>query len=227
MNRRRKPVLLALLLGAGAMLAIGVVFAQATKAPRSGIFPDRLGDMTLAMYVDGPAAMDEVRALHGNAPGVRIDNAYLARYESAGVDRARFWVSDSASAEVAAALLESMRGKVASTGVFGQPSALTVAGATVYFVTGPPEIGLYNYLYARGRHVFWVQIDAADEAGRCGSWPRPCSGSLGDRNGAGDGRPRSVARGRPRRHRWLWHRRPNRADRKGDRDERAPSGRPG
>lgn len=165
-TRPRTPILLAVLAGTIVLLAIGVLVAQATKAPRSGMFPDTLGDMTLAMYVDGPAAVGEVMALHGNAASVRIDNAYLARYEGAGADRARFWVSDSATAAEAASLLESMRGKVASTGVFSQPSALTVEGTTAYFVTGPPEIGLYNYFYARGRSVYWVQIDGADEARR-------------------------------------------------------------
>ncbi len=166
MNRPRTPILLAALVGAVVMLAIGVVLAQATKAPRSGMFPDTLGDMKLAMYVDGPAAVGQVMALHGNVASVRIDNAYLARYEGTRADRARFWISDSATAGEAASLLESMRGKVARTGVFSQPSALTVEGTTVYFVTGPPEIGPYNYFYARGRSVYWVQIDGADEARR-------------------------------------------------------------
>ncbi len=167
-NRPRTRILLAAFVGTVVVLSIGVLLlGQAMKAPsRSGMFPDRLGDMTLSMYLDGPAAVGDVQALHGNAASVRVDNAYLARYSGAGADRARFWVSDSATAAAAAALLEAMRVKIGAAGPFSRPTALTVEGTTVYFVTGPPEIGRYNYFYARGGSVFWVQIDAADEARR-------------------------------------------------------------
>lgn len=166
-NRPRTPVFLAVVGGMVVVLVIGVlVLTQLTKASPSGMFPDKLAGMTLATYVDGPAAVGEVKAMHGNPASVRIDDAYLARYEGAGADRARFWVSVSPTAAEAESLLEAMRGKVGGSGVFSQPSALSMEGTTVYFVIGPPEIGLYNYFYARDKNVYWVQIDGADEARR-------------------------------------------------------------
>lgn len=167
MNRPRTPIFIAALAGMVVVLVIGVlVLTQLTKASPSGMFPDRLAGMTLASYVEGPAAVGEVKAMHGNPATVRIDDAYLARYEGPGADRARFWVSGSPTAADAESLLEAMRGKIGASGVFSQPSALSVEGTTVYFVSGPPEIGLYNYFYARGKNVYWVQIDGADEARR-------------------------------------------------------------
>ncbi len=166
-SRPRAPVFLAALAGMVVVVAIGVLaLTQLTKASPVGMFPDRLAGMTLAVYVDGPTAVGEVKAMHSNPASVRIDDAYLARYEGAGGDRARFWVSVSPTGADATSLLDAMRARIGGSGVFGQPAALSVEGTTVYFVSGPPEIGLYNYFYARGRNVYWVQVDGADAARR-------------------------------------------------------------
>lgn len=166
MNRPRTPVFLAAVAGAAVVLVLGALVVAQPRTPRSELFPDKLADMSLTVYVDGAAAVAEVRALHRNNSGVQMLNAYLVRYSGAGSDRARFWVSESSSDAEAASLAAAMRSTVGNSGVFSQPSPLTLEGLTAYFVTGPPEIGTYNYFYAKGRLVVWVQIDSPDEARR-------------------------------------------------------------
>jgi hypothetical protein len=166
MNRPRTPIFLAAVAGAVVVLALGALVVAQPRTPSSDLFPAKLADMTLAVYVDGAAAIAEVEGLHRNNPGVKMVNAYLIRYSGSGTDRARFWVSESSSDAEAASLAAAMRSTVGNSGVFSQPSPLTLEGLTAYFVTGPPEIGTYNYFYVQGRRVFWVQIESADEARR-------------------------------------------------------------
>lgn len=166
MRGPRSPILLAAVAGAAVVLALGALVVAQPKTPRSALFPDKLAELTLAVYADGAAAIAEVQALHRNNAGVQMVNAYLVRYSGSGADRARFWVSESASDADAASLVAAMRSTVGNSGVFSQPSPLTLEGLTAYFVTGPPEIGTYNYFYAKGRLVVWVQIDGPDQARR-------------------------------------------------------------
>lgn len=166
MNRPQPPFLLAAMAGAAVVLALGVLVVAQPRTPRSDLFPDKLANMTLTVYVDGAAAIAEVQALHRNTLGVKMANAYLVRYSGSGTDRARFWASESASDADAASLVAAMRSTVGNSGVFGQPVPLTLEGLTAYFVTGPPEIGTDNYFYAKGRLVVWVQIDSPDQARR-------------------------------------------------------------
>lgn len=167
MNKPRLAIFLAAIAGTVLAAFIGALAAtQLIGGSRSGIFPEKLGEMTLAAYVEGPAAVAEVKALHPNDPVVQMQNAYVARYTGPGTGSARFWVSESATADEAGSLLDAMTRTVGNSGVFSQPSSVPAEGATVYFVQGPPEIGLYNYLYAIDKKVFWVQVDNPDPSRR-------------------------------------------------------------
>jgi hypothetical protein len=168
MNRRRSPILLAALAGIGVVLALGVLVVTQPRTSSSKLFPDELAGMPLAVYVDGAAAIAEVQALHRDNPSVKMVNAYLVRYSGTGTARARFWVSEATSDTEAASLVAAMRSTVGNSGVFSQPVPLTLEGLAAYSVKGPPEIGTYNYFYAKGRLVVWVQIDGPDEARRMG-----------------------------------------------------------
>ncbi len=165
MKKNRSEIYLAVFI----IAVIGVtafLYLQTQEKNTKGIFPEKLGDMSLALYRDGDAAMTEVKALHGNNPDVRIENAYIANYRSTPASKAKFWVSESKTKEEAASLLETMNSRVGTTGMFSESTPLNIEGITVYFVSGKPELGLYHYFYAKDKRVFWVQIDNPDESYR-------------------------------------------------------------
>ncbi|MFZ3166916.1 MAG: hypothetical protein WA130_04820 [Candidatus Methanoperedens sp.] len=152
------------------IIAVIAVTASAYLLTRekssTSMFPDKLGDMRLALYRDGDVAMTEVKGLHGNNPGVKIEKAYIANYRSSPDSKAKFWVSESRTSEEAVALLETMNIKVGKTGMFSDSTPMNIEGITVYFVSGNPELGLYHYFYAKDKRVFWIQMDNPDEAYR-------------------------------------------------------------
>lgn len=133
-----------------------------------GMFPEKLGDMSLALYRDGDAAMTEVKSLHRGL-NFELENAYIANYRSSAGSKAKFWVSGSKNNEEAASLLAAMNSRVGKTGMFSDSTPMSIDGITVYFTAGrSPELGLYHYFYAKDKRVFWIQIDNSDEAYRIG-----------------------------------------------------------
>ncbi len=147
--------------------ATAFLYLQTQEKSNSGIFLEKLGDMNLALYRDGDAAMAAVKELHGNNPVVKLENAYIANYRSSAGSKAKFWVSESKSSEEAASLLAAMDSRVGKTGMFSDSTPMSIEGTTVYFVKGlRPELGLYHYFYAKKKSVFWIQIDNPDEAYR-------------------------------------------------------------
>ncbi|MDO8726835.1 MAG: hypothetical protein Q7J35_12270 [Candidatus Methanoperedens sp.] len=164
MKKNRSEIYLAIFIIA--VIAItGLLYLQTQKNPY-GMFPEKLGDMNIVLYRDGDVAMNEVKGLHGNNPGVIIENAYIANYKGTLSSKAKFWVSESKTREEAASLLEFMNSRVGKTGMFSNSTLMDMEGITVYFVTGRPELGLYHYFYAKDRRVFWIQVDNPDEAYR-------------------------------------------------------------
>jgi len=149
-----------------AVIAITGLLYQQTQKNTYGMFPEKLGDMNIVLYRDGDVAMNEVKGLHGNNPGVIIENAYIANYRSTPASKAKFWVSESKTNEEAAFLLESMNRGVGKTGMFSESTSMNIEGIAVYFVSGKPELGLYHYFYAKDNKVIWIQIDNLDEAYR-------------------------------------------------------------
>ncbi len=149
-----------------AVIAVTALLYQQTQKNPYGMFPENLGDMNIALYRDGDIAMNEVKGLHGNNPGVIIENAYIANYRGILGSKAKFWVSASKIREEAASLLEFMNSRVGKTGMFSESTPMNIEGITVYFVTGRPELGLYHYFYAKDKRVIWIQIDNPDEAYR-------------------------------------------------------------
>ena len=135
-----------------------------TQENEYGIFPEKLGDMSIALYREGDAAIAEVRNLHGGA--VVPENAYIANYRGVG-SKAKFWVSEAESSEEAASLVAAMNSRVGTTGMFSESTNGSIDGIRVYFVKGlRQELGLYHYFYAKDKRVFWLQIDSQDEAYR-------------------------------------------------------------
>lgn len=149
-----------------AVLAISAFLYQQTQKSPYGMFPEKLGDMNMALYRDGEIEMNEVMGLHGNNPGVKIENAYIANYRSPTASKAKFWISESKTTGEAASLLESMDRGVGKSGMFSDSTPMTIEGVTVYFVSGKPELGLYHYFYAKDKRVIWIQVDNPDEAYR-------------------------------------------------------------
>ncbi len=149
-----------------AVIGVTAFLYQETQGKSStGIFPEKLGDMNLALYREGDAAIEEVKSLHGGA--VAPENAYIANYRSANGSKAKFWVSESKSSEEAASLSAAMNSRVGKTGMFSESTPMSIEGITVYFVKGlSPELGLYHYFYAKDNRVFWIQVDNPDEAYR-------------------------------------------------------------
>lgn len=158
-----------LYLAAFILLVIAVtafLYLQTQEKSDYGIFPEKLGDMNIALYREGDAAMAAVKELHGNNPVVKLENAYIANYRSSSGNKAKFWVSGSKNNEEATMLLEAMNSRVGKTGMFSDSTPLDIEGITVYFVTGQPGLGLYHYFYAKDKRVFWIQVDNPDEAYR-------------------------------------------------------------
>ena len=149
-----------------AVIAITALFYLQTQKNSFGFFPEKLGDMNIVLYRDGDVAMTEVKGLHGNNPGVIIENAYIANYKGTLSSKAKFWVSESKTREEASSLLEFMNSRVGKTGMFSDSTLMDMEGITVYFVSGKPELGLYHYFYAKDKRVFWIQVDNPDEAYR-------------------------------------------------------------
>ena len=164
--RKNKPEIYLAIFIIAVIAATAFLYLETQQKNTTGMFPEKLGDMSLALYRDGDSAMTEVKGLHGNNPGVKIENAYIANYRSTPSSKAKFWVSESKTREEAASLLASMNSKVGKTGMFSESTPLNLEGITVYFVSGKPELGLYHYFYAKDKMVFWIQIDNPDESYR-------------------------------------------------------------
>lgn len=145
--------------------ATAFLYLQTQEKSSYGIFPEKLGDMNIALFREGDAAMAEVQSLHRGA-NVEIENAYIANYRSTPASKAKLWVSESKNSEEAVSLLEAMNSRVGKTGIFSDSTPVNIDGITVYFVKGSPEIGLYHYFYAKDKRVFWIQVDNTDEAYR-------------------------------------------------------------
>jgi len=164
MRKNKSEIYLAIFIIAVIAITAAAYLLTQEKGSTS-MFPDKLGDMSLALYRDGDAAMTEVKSLHRGA-NVEIENAYIANYRSTPASKAKFWVSESKTKEEAASLLETMNSRVGKTGMFSESTPLNIEGITVYFVSGKPELGLYHYFYAKNKRVFWIQVDNPDEAYR-------------------------------------------------------------
>ncbi len=164
--RKNKPELYLAIFILTVVAATTLLYFETTKNPY-GIFPEKLGDMNISFYREGDAAMNEVKSLHGGA-NFEISNAYIADYRSTSGNKAKFWVSESKDDEEAVSLLEAMKERVGKSGMFSNSTSSIVEGIKVYFVAGQPQVGLYNYFYARGKRVFWIQIDDPDAAYREG-----------------------------------------------------------
>ncbi len=168
MRKNKSGIYLALFIIA-VIAGTALLYIQIQEKNTTGIFPDKLGDTNLALYREGDTAMEAVKELHGNNPGVIIENAYIANYRSpSGSNKAKFWVSESSNSEEADSLLAAMNSRVGMTGMFSNSTPMNMEGVAVYFVTGRPELGLYHYFYAKGERVFWIQIDNPDESYRIG-----------------------------------------------------------
>ncbi len=164
MRKNRSEIYLAIFIVA-VIAATAFLYLQNQEKNSAGIFPEKLGDMSLALYREGDAAMTEVKSLHRGV-NVEIENAYIANYRSTQSSKAKFWVSESKTSEEAASLLAAMNNRVGKTGTFSDSTPLDIEGITVYFVTGQPELGLYHYFYAKDKMVFWIQVDNPDESYR-------------------------------------------------------------
>ena len=165
--RKNKSELYLILFIVAVIAGTAFLYIQTQEKSSSGIFPEKLGDMSLFIYRDGDVAMTEVKSLHRGA-NVEIENAFIANYRSPAGNKAKFWVSESKNSEEAASLLAAMNSRVGKTGMFSDSTPLNVEGLTVYFVSGRPELGLYHYFYAKDKRLFWIQVDNPDEAYRLG-----------------------------------------------------------
>ncbi len=128
---------------------------RADQNSRYGIFPKKLGDMSIVLYEEGKPAVSAVQRLHGGID-MHLKNAYIADYEGSSGNKAKFWVSKSENSHVAKALLAAMTGRVGKTGMFSEPVHSNIGNLTVYYVAG---LGKYHYIWTEGDRVFWLQIN--------------------------------------------------------------------
>lgn len=135
-----------------------------THPESSGPFPSQLLDVTLVTSSAGEAAMAAVKGLHRNDPAVQIDRAYTASYAGATGRQATIWISGSRTSAGAASLFSAMDDTVGASGMFSEPSSITVADTRVAHVTD--RDGGHHYFYERGPLVVWIRVDGPDEAYR-------------------------------------------------------------
>lgn len=139
------------------------IYSQTHEKNTIGIFPEKMGDMSLTLYKEGDVAIEQIKELHGGTPR-KIENAYVVDYNGNSSNKAKFWVSESANHEDAVSLVTAMSKMVGTSGMFSNSTPMNIEGITVYFVSGHMEhIGLYHYFYAKDNKVFWIQIDNADK----------------------------------------------------------------
>lgn len=68
MGKNRTEIYLAIFIIAVIAVTAAAYLLTQEKSSTS-MFPDKLGDMSLALYRDGDIAMTEVKGLHRNNPG--------------------------------------------------------------------------------------------------------------------------------------------------------------
>lgn len=148
------------------IVGTALLYFQIDEKDTTGIFPNKLGDMNLAVYNEGDTAIKEINDLHGNSLR-KIEKGYVVEYGSNSGSKAKFWVSESASNENAVSLATAMSNMVGKSGMYSDPILMNIEGITVYFVLGHMEhMGLYHYFYPKDNKVYWIQIDNPDESYR-------------------------------------------------------------
>ncbi len=141
----------------------GFLYSQNYEKSTVGIFPKKLGDMSIVLYKEGDAAINEIKELHGGLPR-KIENGYVVDYTGNSSNKAKFWVSESANNNDAISLVTAMSKMVGTSGMFSNSTSMSIEGTTIYFTSGHMEhLGLYHYFYAKDNKVFWIQIDNPDE----------------------------------------------------------------
>lgn len=165
--RKNKEIYLAIL---AVILVVGaaLLYFQTYEKGTIGIFPKKLGDMDLATYKEGDAAIKEINELHGNSLR-KIEKGYIVEYNSNSGSKAKFWVSESKNNKDAVSLVTAMSKMVGTSGMFSDALSINIEGITVYFVSAHMEhMGLYHYFYAKDNKVYWLQIDNQDDIYRIG-----------------------------------------------------------
>jgi len=143
-----------------------LLYFQMYEKDTTGIFPNKLGDMNLAVYEEGDTAIKKINDLHGNSLR-KIEKGYVVEYKSSSGSKAKFWVSESVSNDNAVSLTTAMSKMVGKSGMYSDPIPMNIEGITVYFVLGHMEhMGLYHYFYPKDNKVYWIQIDNPDESYR-------------------------------------------------------------
>lgn len=144
------------------IVGAGFIYAQNYGKGTIGIFPDKLGDMSMTSYEGGDAAINDINGLHGGLPRM-IENAYIVGYTGNSSSKAKFWVTEAANHGDAISLVNTMSGVVEDSGVYSNRTPMNIEGINVYFVSGKAGHGLYHYFYAKNNRVFWIEIDNSDE----------------------------------------------------------------
>ena len=93
MRKNRSEIYLAIFIIA-VIIGTTLLYFQTQGKNATGIFPEKLGDMNIALYREGDVAMKVVKELHGNSPSMTITNAYVANYRNSSGNKAKFWVSE-------------------------------------------------------------------------------------------------------------------------------------
>ncbi len=144
----------------------GLLYSSIYEKDIVGIFPDKLGDMSISAYKEGDVAIKEIKELHGDLSRI-IENGYVVDYNGNSSGKAKFWVSESVNNSDAVSLVTTMSKMVGTSGMFSNSTLMNIEGTTVYFTSGHMEhLGLYHYFYAKDNKIFWVQIDNSDESYR-------------------------------------------------------------
>ncbi|MHB8946501.1 MAG: hypothetical protein ACYC6I_08240 [Bacillota bacterium] len=151
-----RRALVAVLIGL-ALIATAIFLTQ--RAPSGAAFlPKKVMDLTLKGPVQtGQQATAQISGIHGT--GIAVDDAAIGQYEGPA-GQAMLWVSESADAQSAQALLAAMDQAMPGDKTFTGRVELQVDGLPVYRVDGA---GMTNYYYRLDRRVYWLGYAGSDD----------------------------------------------------------------
>lgn len=156
---RPKPKLIPLILillfaGALVYMLIGMRGVMEPAEPREVLtLPDRWQSFTRKTFVEGQAAMDEFQRNHKDK--IRFDNGARAEYSDGTTDIA-VWVVSAPSKANAQQMYEDMLRNIGKAHwAYSEPKPFAIGEAKAHQTEGE---GKSNYLYLKGRRVYWVAI---------------------------------------------------------------------
>lgn len=117
-------------------------------------------NFTLASLKGGEEAMREVMALHRGSTAIELEDALVAEYITQDGRLVKVWVGIARDENTAREMVEQMRVKLGTSGMFTPEGSQSVAGIEVFKARG---MGEWHYYYAHKNRVVWISGMLSEE----------------------------------------------------------------